>query len=162
MNSEKQPPTIEGLLDLAGDFAHQVLLEMKFAKLTPSWLLLGKDGYPYIYATEWASDYDKLAAEAFIRLKIIKHQVVMYSFVGEAYIRRVPDTYKPGDVIHKDELPKGEEIVSAIATDGKRKLAKYWLIVRNEQSGQIVGLKDEGLGDGVAGGWVDSLLDHTA
>jgi hypothetical protein len=135
---------------------------MKLAQLAPSWLLLGKDGYPYIYVTDWKNDRDKFAAEMFIRLKIVEHDVVMYSFVGEAHIRPLPADYKEGDPIDKDKLPRGEEIVSAVATDGATKLARTWLIIRDEQSGQVKALEDQGQSTGIDGGWVDSLLDQNA
>jgi hypothetical protein len=132
---------LDALLELAGDHARRVLVEMKEAELTPTFLMI-TDRETIFTPALWRDEREKAAILAAVRAIMKKRGVVRYSMVSEAWTAMQPEGWKPGmpQGPLPGDRPDRKEVVIAIAADKATSKSRTWDIIRGE-SGSIVELR---------------------
>jgi hypothetical protein len=148
-------PTLNALLDLAEEQARTIILKLHH-ELMPSWLLIDPDGTPRVIATPWNSDLEKRVAEMALRQKMKRQKTVAYSVVTEAWLAHQKGPYKPGDKRPMDRADR-QEVVVAIASDGKETLYKSWHM-RRDWTEQVVALEPIEQKGGTYESWMGQML----
>lgn len=152
--------TLQELVELAGQQARRVILEAK-QPLMPSWVLVGPKGQMTILGTPWKDDLEKEMTRYAMRRVIKEKGIVSYSVVTEAWTAVKPNGWTPEkdpDYLRPKDDPERKECVIALATDGKAREFRRWLIKRNHLE-QVTDLElVPGLDDGPVLGWMLDLL----
>jgi hypothetical protein len=160
MNEPKTTDTelLECLMGLAEKHARKVVLELQ-QEILPTWSTWDQNGKLEVFATPWQNDFEKHAAELFVRLKMIEQGTAVYSFINEAWATTQPTGWKPGDpfVRPMEDLSNRREMVIAIASTVREKIHRAWQIKRDSE-GKAIALELETDTRHVSG-WIASLLD---
>ena len=132
---------LDALLELAGDHARRVLVEMKEAELTPTFLMI-TDRETIFTPALWRDEREKAAILAAVRAIMKKRGVVRYSMVSEAWTAMQPEGWKPGmpQGPLPGDRPDRKEVVIAIAADKATSKSRTWDIIRGE-SGSVAELR---------------------
>lgn len=129
---------LDALLELAGDHARHVLVEMKQADLMPTFLMIA-DGENILMPTPWRDEDEKRIMLLAARSIMKERGVTRYSMVSEAWTATQPEGWKPG--MPQGPLPADrpdrKEIVLAIAADKANTKSRTWDIVRGESGGVV-------------------------
>jgi hypothetical protein len=159
--------TLDNLLELAGQQAHLILLDLKRSELVPSWVFVQEDGSSRILATPFRDDGQKEATVAYVRAWMRNHGTVAYSFLCEAWSATLtPEEWDPkgGKPIPEADQPRNRvdriEVAYAIATDGTETQCRAWQIVRDWQ-GKVVGLTPRDVSGSGYEGRFTGLLSKT-
>jgi hypothetical protein len=147
---------LEELLELAEQHAQSVIFEQR-RQLAPSWIL--SDGKVKLtLATPWGNEAERQLAKLFMRLQVKLNKTIAYSFVSEVWT--AAESFEPDPnkaYVEPRKRPDRQEIVLALATDGKLVRTRAWKIIRNWNEA-IGKLEPKDMGDGVFTGWMASLL----
>jgi hypothetical protein len=128
--------TLQALVDMAGAQARKIMVGTK-EELMPCFLLQTETEV-HILGTPWADSSQKAALIEEVRRWAKKIGAVRYSFLCEAWQAKVVDE---NDERPASERPDREEIVMAVASDGKETVRAQWAIKR--QDGVCVGLEKD-------------------
>lgn len=127
-------PTLDQLLDAAEVHAKHVCIGLQ-QQLMPIFHLCDAKGQGFLIAGEFEGATpqevinSKDAIADFVRLKIIEHKAVQYSFLSEAWMI-VRQVWKPGISTPPADSADRVEVVIVIATDGKNYKSRRWLMKR--------------------------------
>ena len=132
---------LDALLELAGGHARAVLVDMKEAELTPTFVMIA-DGETLFAPTPWRGERDKAMYLGALRALMKERGVTRYSMVSEAWTAKQPEGWKPGmpQGPLPGDRPDRKEVVIAIAADKTNTKSRTWDIVRGE-SGAVVELR---------------------
>jgi hypothetical protein len=152
---------LDQLMAVAEGYAKKRLLRTR-NELLPVFELVGAGGAHEIVGCPWRSDSDKTLMVAALRQKMRDQGTLAYSFVGEAWMARQTDMWKPDDVLPSDR-PDREEIVWAIASDGFHQRFAVWRL-RRDSFGRCAALEPAatGIDPGTLAGRFANLLGGSA
>jgi hypothetical protein len=149
---------LDAMLELAGEHARRVLVEMKQADLMPTFVMVADEENIFMPAP-WRDDDEKRIMLAAARAIMKDKRVTRYSVVSEAWTAVQPKGWKPG--MPQGPLPADrpdrKEIVIAIAADKATSKSRVWDIVRGE-GGSVVDLRLDKDGLTGLGGRMAELL----
>jgi hypothetical protein len=163
-----QGELLDSLINLAEQQARQVLLGLKRPSLLPTWVLVDRAGDFIIVATPWRDEPEKHLCAAKLRLEMRKRRVRAYSFVTEAWTRRLEaeewdhESGQPSDGVQARNHPEREETVIACACGfGLEPRWKQWRIVREATTERIIDLKEQPFPESVVEpqGWISRMLE---
>jgi hypothetical protein len=121
-------PTLDQLLQLAGEHAGNVILGLR-KDLMPTWILINRQGPMNIIGTPWRNEAEKLFQRVKVKHQMEKAGTVAYSFVTEAWAASQAadstDTRPPVD------RPDRRECVMAVAANGTKIKYAQWEIIRD-------------------------------
>ena len=129
---------LDELLAVASAFAHMIILKEK-QSLMPTWILINKKGETTVVTTPWSDEREKDLARKFISGQIKERKTIVYSIVVESWVAMAPEGWEPGMELPEEQQARNQvnrkEAVIAIASNGKEKKWREWLIKRdwNEQ-----------------------------
>jgi len=143
---------LDKLIEIAGEQARFILVVLKEQKLVPTWVLLTRTDKPVIIGTPWANDEQKEMGRHFLRTKMRKLGVTAYSFVTEAWMARTTrEQWDPDKPLAEELRPRNradrEEVVIAVASNGKESRWAQWTIVRDYHE-QIIELQERPFPEG--------------
>jgi hypothetical protein len=164
MNRDQQ--LLDKLIDLAERQARLVLLELKLGSLMAAWVLMSKSGKLEIVATPWRDEPEKRLYAQMLRAMMRQKHIVAYSFVTEAWTRRLEsgewddDRGQPVDGIETRNYAGREEVVIACACSKDVARWKQWRIVREATTEVIVDLQEQPLPESESPpeSWMTDLL----
>jgi hypothetical protein len=151
--------SIENMLIAAEAQARAVILEAQ-DELQPTWVLIDADNKVEIQMTPWRDEFEKFMAELFIRAKILKHGVVAYSFLVEAWMVDAPKGWDPekDEPLRASQQPDRRECVVACAVTREEKRWLMWEIKRSRE-GKALALESKHIGEPERiEGWMSELL----
>ena len=131
-------PSLSEMLDIAGKHATMVIIGAQ-SQMIPLFDLRDARGDSYLVAEQFvgatpADVVDRKDAVAdFVREMIVRHKIIQYSFMSEAWMIKRKD-WKGGVSAPPSEADDRIECVIAIATDGKDYLSRRWLIKREGET----------------------------
>jgi hypothetical protein len=147
---------LQDLVDVAGKHASLVLVEFKFPQLVPSWLILRGDGQVEIFGTPWKNDSEKERSANMIRKKLKECGAQAYSLVTEAWTAKWEKEKGTKQVRPSDRADR-QEVVIALATDGKETVYRRWLM-RRDSKGKLLNLEVDTVPMIGAVSWMDNLF----
>jgi hypothetical protein len=146
---------LQDLVNVAGKHARLVLVEFKMGQLVPSWLILRGDGQVEIFGTPWKNDSEKEHTANMIRKKLKETQAQAYSLVTEAWTAK----WEKGTAkqVRPSDRADRQEVVIALATDGKETVYRRWLM-RRDAKGKLLDLEVDDVPMIGAVSWMESLF----
>jgi hypothetical protein len=153
---------LDDMLQLAADYAEEILLKRHRKSLVPVWLMISRKGKSFIISAGWKNDKEKYAAEYALRKTMRKWDIVAYSMVTEAWLSvRTPvegfeNLTWPN--MRPSQDPARKEVVMALATNGKERRWRQWGIVRDYNE-RIIKLEPQELISDQMESWMAELLD---
>jgi hypothetical protein len=150
--------TLEQLVELAGRHAYSVLVERHLPALEPCWVLDEPDGQLRIIGTPWSDEHEKEIAAKIMRLHMRQHHTRAYSLVTEAWTAKAPEGWDPDTPLPQRpaERPDRQEVVIAVATDGRENQWRSWAIKRDWNE-RVVALEPRPM-EGELTSWMTDLL----
>ena len=131
-------PSLSEMLDIAGKHARMVIVGAQ-AQMIPLFDLRNAEGDSFLVAEQFvgatrAEVVDRKDAVAgFVREMIVRHKIIQYSFMSEAWMITRKD-WKQGVSVPPSEADDRIECVIAMATDGKTYLSRRWLMKREGET----------------------------
>jgi hypothetical protein len=152
-------PSLDEMLQLAGEHAQRMLVGGEVESLIPTYQLWNRDELLSIVACPWSDEAEKEFAFDKVRMLARQMRATRLVFLSEAWMA----TAKPTDDLDRmdppSQRPDRQEVVFAVATDGKRKKARSWAIVRDKPGGKITALTEQPMEAGSFGGRaIDGIL----
>jgi hypothetical protein len=140
---------LDALIEVAGQHARMVLLDLKMRSLAPSWVLVSADGQLDIVATPWGDDQEKERYARGLRAVMREKRTLAYSFLTEAWTAILEkdeydkDTGRPHDGIERaSQRQNRQECVIACACSAEESRWKQWRIVREATTERIIALEE--------------------
>lgn len=105
--------SLDQLLERAVDHANSVLVGKKDAELLPTWLIQYKNQPTTLVATPWSGETEKAIMVKAMRIWMLTHRTVNYSFLSEAWMATEDAKHPTGLMPSQREDKKEVVIVSA-------------------------------------------------
>lgn len=141
---------LDGLIDVARQYAERILTENVGAELGPAWCIVTKNGASVIISTPFLGPESKEVIAQTMRWLMGQIGAVRYSMVSEAWASQSQSDL---EVRKRDDRV---EIVLVVAGDESRDLTATFEIVRDWETSAVTELKP--LGQGEAKGRFCGLL----
>lgn len=136
---------LDQLLGIAADNARKELLDDKVDQLMTTWTLLRENDQLEVLGTPWANNVEKRIMLNLVRLYVRTHDIVAYSILTEAWMANLSEKdLAEEDLPRASEAINRQEVVIAMATDGKEVKMRKWLILRDWKN-KIKELREEEL-----------------
>lgn len=151
---------LEGLLDVAGSFAHEVLVK-DGKSLMPMWLYVTKERQFGIIPTPFGNDTEKHLAAHYVRARLKAEQAIAYSVIMEAWAAKSSEEeLKSEHFVQPRHRPDRREIVIAFAAGQGQRRWRTWDIRRNHLDRiTAMELADTKFEEGKVESWLLNILD---
>ena len=137
-------PTLDEMLDTAGAHARNVLVEKQLQTMLPIFHLSDAEGTGYIVGADFTGDTPEEVIDCkdviaeMVRALCVKHKIVQYLFMSEAWMIVRQNNWKEGISTPPSEAADRIEVVIATAQDGNGGYrARRWLLKRNKRGKAI-------------------------